>query len=72
MNNKNNRITLRLDDVHFQFLVSVSNEIGVTPSELLRLLIRTSLAQYNKLEKKEKEVAGPREDEQSNIDCQLQ
>lgn len=41
---KNNRITLRLNDSQFTFVKSMSDVLGVSPSDFLRMVINTAMA----------------------------
>lgn len=41
---KNNRITLRLNDEQFEFVKMNADILGVSPSEFLRILINSTLA----------------------------
>jgi hypothetical protein len=41
---KNNRITLRLNDSQFSFVKSMSDVLGVSPSDFLRMVINTAMA----------------------------
>lgn len=41
---KSNRITLRLNDSQFSFVKSMSDILGVSPSDFLRMVINTAMA----------------------------
>ena len=41
---KNNRITLRLNDQQFEFVRKSSEPLGVSPSEFLRMVINATMA----------------------------
>jgi negative regulator of replication initiation len=41
---KNNRITLRLNDSQFSFVKSMSDVLGESPSDFLRMVINTAMA----------------------------
>ena len=64
---KNNRITLRLNDEQFEFVKMNADILGVSPSEFLRILINSTLAisksAAKQLEKKTKEGTGRENDE---------
>lgn len=40
-NNYNHRLSLRLSDVQMDFILEVSKELGVSPSEYIRMLLNT-------------------------------
>jgi len=52
LNDKTNRITLRLNDEQFNFIKSNADIVGVSPSEFIRMLINTSLVTTKQIEKK--------------------
>ena len=41
--NFNHRVTLRLNDDQYNFLIGISEIMGVTPSEYMRMVINTGL-----------------------------
>lgn len=43
-NDKNHRITLRLNEKQFDFVRQTSETLGVSPSDFLRMVINTALA----------------------------
>lgn len=45
---KLNRITLRLNDVQFEFVKENADILGVSPSEFLRMVINSSMAMTKK------------------------
>lgn len=68
---KNNRITLRLNDEQFEFVKMNADILGVSPSEFLRILINSTLAlsksASKQLENKLKEGLG-RENDKTDSD----
>ena len=44
MKDKSHRITLRLNDVQFDFVKQSADYLGVSPSEFLRMVVNLSLA----------------------------
>ena len=68
------RVTLRLSDSQFNFLIQISDILGVTPSEYLRMVVNTgmvstksdikNLADGNML----KGMVGTNENVKTNID----
>ena len=68
---KNNRITLRLNDEQFEFVKMNADILGVSPSEFLRILINSTLAlsksSSKQLENKLKEGLG-RENDKTDSD----
>lgn len=55
------RVTLRLSDEQFEFLLSVSEILGVSPSEYLRMSINSGMVAVKKGVLTESEVAGTNE-----------
>ena len=47
LNDKTNRITLRLNDNQFQFVKLNSDTLGVSPSEFLRMVINATMTLTN-------------------------
>ena len=41
---KNNRVTLRLNDEQFSFVKSNADVLGVSPSEFLRMVVNATMA----------------------------
>lgn len=50
LKDKPNRITLRLTDDQFVFLKANSDQLGVSPSEFLRMVITSALVTARKVE----------------------
>lgn len=69
LKDKNNRITLRLNDNQFNFVKVQADILGVSPSEFLRMVINASMSasEYAKKLLQEKEATG-RENDKANID----
>ena len=69
---KNNRITLRLNDEQFEFVKMNADILGVSPSEFLRILINSTLAisksASKQLEKKFTKEGIGRENDEANSD----
>lgn len=42
------RITLRLNDSQYEFLIKVSDMLGVTPSDYLRMVVNTGMVATKK------------------------
>lgn len=61
---KAQRITLRLNDEQFTFVKTVSDTLGVSPSEYLRMMVNLSMVGAQNAEKEGKR----RENEQANSD----
>lgn len=58
------RITLRLNDEQFTFVKTVSDALGVSPSEYLRMMVNLSMVGAKNAEKEGER----RENEQANSD----
>lgn len=43
MNDKSNRITLRLNDEQFRFIKNSADVLGVSPSEFLRMVVNSTM-----------------------------
>ena len=43
MNDKKNRITLRLTDEQFNFVKATSDTMGVSPSDFLRMVVNVTM-----------------------------
>lgn len=43
INDKTNRITLRLNDEQFRFIKNSADVLGVSPSEFLRMVINSTM-----------------------------
>lgn len=67
---KTNRITLRLNENQFNFVKMNADELGVSPSEFLRMVINSSMAASVKLSQI-KEGNG-RENDKANINHIIQ
>lgn len=63
---KSNRITLRLNENQFNFVKMNADELGVSPSEFLRMVINSSMAATVKLSQLNKEGNG-RENDKANF-----
>ena len=59
---KNNRITLRLNDQQFGFVKSNADILGVSPSEFLRIVVNTTMSMTNSIESRFKEEPGREND----------
>ena len=67
LNDKTNRITLRLNDNQFAFVKQSSDMLGVSPSEFLRMVINSTMA----MSLVSREDGDRRENEKANINNQL-
>ena len=79
------RMTLRLNDDQMNYLVRISNVLGITPSEYVRMSINSSMVMSRKdldkfengevitqqLDKQIEEVAGTYEDVKADINDKL-
>lgn len=63
---KNTRITLRLNENQFNFVKMNADELGVSPSEFLRMVINSSMSATVKLSQLNKESKG-RENDKANF-----
>lgn len=61
---KSQRITLRLNDEQFTFVKTVSDALGVSPSEYLRMMVNLSMVGAKNVEKEGER----RENEQASGD----
>lgn len=61
---KAQRITLRLNDEQFTFVKTVSDALGVSPSEYLRMMVNLSMVGAKNTEKE----GSRRENEQTDSD----
>lgn len=61
---KSQRITLRLNEEQFTFVKTVSDALGVSPSEYLRMMVNLSMTGANNMEKE----VSRRENEQTDSD----
>lgn len=52
---KNQRITLRLNAAQFQFVQTQSELLGVSPSDLLRMMVNASMSVTMKVKHEEQE-----------------
>ena len=52
---KNQRITLRLNAAQFQFVQTQSELLGVSPSDLLRMMVNASMSVTKKVKHEEQE-----------------
>lgn len=64
-NDKNHRITLRLNDVQFDFVRAGSDVLGISPSEFLRILINMAITARDNPEALER-VVGSDADKEKN------
>ena len=64
---KNQRITLRLNAAQFQFVQTQSELLGVSPSDLLRMMVNASMAVTKKV-KHEEQGDNCRENEVTDFD----
>lgn len=66
---KTNRITLRLNDVQFDFVKAQADVLGVSPSEFLRMVINASksASDYAKQQIEERKAIG-RENDKAHFD----
>lgn len=62
LNDKKNRITLRLNDEQFGFVKRSADMLDVSPSEFLRMVVNASMVTYKDKEEKR------RANEQTNSD----
>lgn len=53
---KNTRITLRLNEEQFAFVKQSADDVGVSPSEFLRMVVNSSMAFTKRNEKKYEET----------------
>lgn len=63
---KQNRITLRLNDAQFSHVKWQADILGVSPSEFLRMVVNASMVATEKAQKKVEEGNG-RENDKANI-----
>lgn len=68
--NYSHRITLRLNDEQYKFVMDVSDTLGVSPSDYLRMCVNTGLSAMKK-STANMEVVGTHEDVKADIDNQL-
>lgn len=64
LKDKNNRITLRLNEEQFEFVKSNADLVGVSPSEFLRMILNATMSMTKKQLEKEK---NGRENDKGNI-----
>ena len=62
---KSNRITLRLNENQFNFVKLNADELGVSPSEFLRMVINSAMSASMKLNRRD---VLRRENEESDFD----
>lgn len=67
LNDKTNRITLRLNDNQFAFVKQSAEMLGVSPSEFLRMVINSTMA----MSLVSREDGDRRENEKTDINNQL-
>lgn len=67
LNDKTNRITLRLNDNQFAFVKQSADMLGVSPSEFLRMVINSTMA----MSLVSREDGDRRENEKTDINNQL-
>ena len=69
---KNNRITLRLNDERFEYVKANADMLGVSPSDFLRMVINASLSTSKthqaKIELVKKGNGDGRENDKTNLD----
>lgn len=72
------RLTLRLNDSQFEYIMNVSNILGVSPSDYLRMCVNTGMVACQQgltinspLTNLEGEKVGTHEDVKTNIDDKL-
>lgn len=65
---KNNRVTLRLNDEQFAFVKSNADVLGVSPSEFLRMVVNATMASTRKVEANLDKVLGGRGRENDKAD----
>lgn len=69
---KNNRITLRLNDEQFEYVKANADMLGVSPSDFLRMVINASLSTSKthqaKIELVKKGNGDGRENDKTNLD----
>lgn len=64
---KNQRVTLRLNAEQFEFVKTVSDALGVSPSDYLRMMVNLAMVGSQKAEISMKERSGERrENEQTD------
>lgn len=62
---KTNRITLRLNDEQFAYIVDSAGQLDVSPSDYLRMVINVAMVSQKKLDEGKKGVSG-RENDSTN------
>lgn len=67
LNDKTNRITLRLNDNQFAFVKQSADMLGVSPSEFLRMVINSTMA----MSLVSREDGDRRENEKTDINDKL-
>lgn len=60
---KNQRITLRLNAAQFQFVQTQAELLGISPSDLLRMMVNASMSVTMKVQHEEKKEDNCRENE---------
>jgi uncharacterized protein (DUF1778 family) len=70
LNDKTNRITLRLNNEQFTFVKENADIMGVSPSDFLRMVINSTMVLSKQSSEKLKEVFG-RENDKSNSNNKL-
>lgn len=65
---KQNRITLRLNDAQFAHVKWQADVLGVSPSEFLRMVVNASMVATEKAKTKFDEEGKGRENDKANID----
>lgn len=60
------RISLRLNEKQYQFLIDVSEVLGVSPSDYLRMVVNSGMVNYG--DKFQKVEVGTHENVKTNID----
>ena len=65
---KQNRITLRLNDAQFAHVKWQADVLGVSPSEFLRMVVNASMVATKQATEKANEEGLGRENDKTNID----
>lgn len=64
----NHRVTLRLTDDQYNWLIEVSKLLGVTPSEYMRMSVNTGMVIMKQAEEQQKGEVGTNENVKTNSD----
>ena len=66
---KNQRVTLRLNAEQFEFVKTVADALGVSPSEYLRMMVNLSMAGAKRIsDEQQQKESERRENEQTSGD----